>query len=76
VFSKNDQDICKTEHFEHNILLKDNKPRFQKQYPIPDAHRPRVEAQIQDWLKMWVSLNQVTLDTTHQYLWCQRRMDH
>jgi hypothetical protein len=26
VFSKNDQDIGKAEHFEHNILLKDNKP--------------------------------------------------
>jgi hypothetical protein len=52
VFSKNDQDIGKAEHFQHTILLKDNKPRFLKQYPIRDAHRPEVEAQIQDWLKI------------------------
>jgi hypothetical protein len=26
MFSKNDQDIGKAEHFEQNILLKDNKP--------------------------------------------------
>jgi hypothetical protein len=44
MFSKNDQDIGKAEHFEQNILLKDNKPWFQKQYPFPDAHRPEVEA--------------------------------
>ncbi len=54
VFSKNNQDIGKAEHFEHNILLKDNKPWFQKQYPIPDAHRPEAEAQIQDRLKMGI----------------------
>jgi hypothetical protein len=47
VFSKNDQDIGKVGHFEFIILLKDNKPWFQKQYPIMDVHRPEVEAQIQ-----------------------------
>jgi hypothetical protein len=41
VFSKNDQDIRKVEH---NILFIDSKPRFQKQYLIPDAYRPSVEA--------------------------------
>jgi hypothetical protein len=64
MFSKNDQDIGKAEHFEHKILLKDKKPRFQKQYPIPEAHRPEVEAQIQDWLK--ISFNRVPSDTIHQ----------
>jgi hypothetical protein len=54
VFSKYDLDIGKANHLEHNILLKDNKPRFQKQYPIPDAHRSEVEAQILDWLKMGI----------------------
>jgi hypothetical protein len=52
VFSKNDQDIGKAKHFEQNILLKDIKPRFQKQYPILEAHRPSVENQIQEWLKI------------------------
>jgi hypothetical protein len=55
VFSKNDQDIGRTEHFQHNILLKANKPRFQKQFPIPDKHRPEGEAQIQDWLRMGIN---------------------
>ncbi len=54
MFSKNDQDIRKAEYLEHNILLNDTKPRFKKQYPIPDAHRPSMEAQIQDWLKMGI----------------------
>jgi 16S rRNA G1207 methylase RsmC len=35
VFSKNDQDIGKAEYFEHNILLKDNKPLFQKTISNP-----------------------------------------
>jgi hypothetical protein len=30
VFIENDQDIGEAEHFEHNILVKDNKPMFQK----------------------------------------------
>jgi hypothetical protein len=54
VFSKNDQDIGKAEHFDHNILLKDKKPRFQKQFPFPDTDRPSVESQIQEWLKMGI----------------------
>ena len=54
VFSKNNQDIGKANHFEHNILLKDNKPRYQKQFPIPDAHRPDIEVQIQEWLQMGI----------------------
>jgi hypothetical protein len=36
------------------ILLKDNKPWFQKQYPISDAHKPEIEAQIKDWLSMGI----------------------
>ena len=54
MFSKNYQDIGRTDHVKHDILLKENKPIFQKQYPVPDAHRPDVEAQIKDWLKMGI----------------------
>ncbi len=31
------QDIGKANHFEHIILLKENKPRYQKKFPIPVA---------------------------------------
>ena len=53
-FSKKDQNIGRAEHFEHNILLKDNKPRYKKQYAVPDAHRLSVETQIQVDLKMGI----------------------
>jgi hypothetical protein len=48
VFSKHSQDIGKANHFEHNILLKNNKPRYQKLFPITDAHRPNIEEQINE----------------------------
>jgi hypothetical protein len=54
VFSKHSQDIGKANHFEHSFLLKDNKPRYQKQFPIPDAHRPNIEEQINEWLQMGI----------------------
>jgi hypothetical protein len=54
VFIEKDQNIEKAEHFEHNIFLKDNKPRFKKKYPFPDTYRPSVETQIQEWLKMGI----------------------
>jgi hypothetical protein len=52
LFSKNYPHILKAKHFEHSIWLEYNKPRFQKQYPVPDAHRPSIEMQIQEWLKI------------------------
>ena len=43
VFSKTKDDLGKANNFTHKIFTKTDEPVFQKQYPIPDAHRKYLE---------------------------------
>ena len=45
-------DRLKWDHFEHTIKTKTEDSSYRKQFPIPEAHRTDMEAQINDWLKM------------------------
>jgi len=54
VFSETDLDLGRANNFEHVIDIKNSSPVYVKQFRIPDSHRPQLEKQIDDWLKMGI----------------------
>jgi hypothetical protein len=51
IVSIDKSDLGRVKHFFHKIHLKDNEPVYQKQFKIPDAHRPFLEESLAEWLK-------------------------
>ena len=51
VFSTDKNDLGRGTNFEHKIDLKNQDPTYRKQFPIPEAHRPILEEQVNEWLK-------------------------
>ena len=54
LFSDTKYDLGRAKHFFHKIHLKDNEPVYRKQFKIPDAHKPFLEENITEWLKLGV----------------------
>jgi hypothetical protein len=53
-YSDTKYDLGRATHFFHKMHLKDKEPVNRKQYKIPDAHKPFLEENITDWLKLGV----------------------
>jgi hypothetical protein len=45
-------DIGLAINLKHRIDLKNKEPTYRKQFPIPDAHRGKLEKPVNEWLKM------------------------
>ena len=54
LFSDTKYDLGRATHFFHKIHLKDKEPVYRKQFKIPDAHKPFLEENITEWLKLGV----------------------
>jgi hypothetical protein len=39
-------------NLKHRIDLKEKEPTYRNWFPIPDAHRSKLENQVNEWLKM------------------------
>jgi hypothetical protein len=46
--------LAEPSHFFHKINLKDKEPVYRKQFQIPNAHKPFLEENITEWLKLGV----------------------
>ena len=54
LFSDTKYDLGRAKHFFHKIHLKDKEPVYRKQFKIPDAHKPFLEENVNEWLKLGV----------------------
>ncbi len=72
VFSKGKNDLGRANNFTLKIDLKDKAPVYIPQYHLPDAHKVKLEEQVEDGLK-WVSYNLQIQNTTAPFLLYPKR---
>ena len=52
VISVKKNDLGRAKDFFHKIHMKENEPKYHKQFKIPDAHRIFLEESLAEWLKL------------------------
>ena len=73
LFSDTKYDLGRATHFFHKIHLKNKEPVYRKQFKIPDAHKPFLEENVTEWLKLGVI--QMSQSLYNSPVFCVRKQD-